>query len=200
MQTYSINVNVAVGIVLELQRLNQLWYLILSAQKLQLLDTIMRYINLSQCAHCFVFFLLAQNFCSTFCVVRGRSRLNGVFHSVVQVKGQGIYAFVTLLEGVEYSDELRRSLIFAVRKQVLADGQNGLFLADTQKLIWTECLGFPAFLDLSILVYLSTTWVLNREILKSEILDTISNPLNLKIEFDESLAEVERPCSTKHLI
>lgn len=86
------------------------------------------------------------------------------------MKGQGIYAFVTLLEGVEYSDELRRSLIIAVRKQVLADGQNGLFLADTQKLIWTECLGFPAFLDLSILVYLSTTWVLNREILKSEYL------------------------------
>lgn len=103
------------------------------------------------------------------------------------MKGQGIYAFVTLLEGVEYSDELRRSLIIAVRKQVLADGQNGLFLADTQKLIWTECLGFPAFLDLSILVYSSTIWVLNREILKSEYLillyevdRSISNPLNLE--------------------
>lgn len=56
MQTYSINVNVAVGIVLELQRLNQLWYLILSAQKLQLLDTIMRYINLDLSALTVLYF------------------------------------------------------------------------------------------------------------------------------------------------
>jgi acetyl-CoA synthetase len=35
-----------------------------------------------------------------------------------EVKGQGIYAFVTLLEGVEYSDDLRRSLIVTVRKQI----------------------------------------------------------------------------------
>lgn len=35
-----------------------------------------------------------------------------------KVKGQGIYAFVTLAEGVPYSEELRKSLILAVRKQV----------------------------------------------------------------------------------
>lgn len=187
MQTYSINVNVAVGIVLELQRLNQLWYLILSAQKLQLLDTIMRYISLDLSALTVYFYLLAQNFCSTFCVVWSGSRLNGVFHLAVQVKGQGIYAFVTLLEGVEYSDELRRSLIVTVRKQVLADGQNGIFLSDTHKLIWKEYLSYPAFLDLSILVYSSTIWVLNREILKSEYLillyevdRSVSNSLNLE--------------------
>lgn len=36
----------------------------------------------------------------------------------VQVKGQGIYAFVTLVEGVPYSDDLRKSLIMTVRSQV----------------------------------------------------------------------------------
>lgn len=70
------------------------------------------------------------------------------------------------------------------------------------------------FLDLSILVHLSTTRVLNRGILKSEYLillyevgHSISNSLNLKIEFDyqntdlyESSAEVEPPCYTKHLV
>lgn len=35
-----------------------------------------------------------------------------------QVKGQGIYAFVTLVEGVPYSEELRKSLILNVRNQV----------------------------------------------------------------------------------
>lgn len=35
-----------------------------------------------------------------------------------QVKGQGIYAFVTLVDGVPYSEELRKSLILAVRNQV----------------------------------------------------------------------------------
>ncbi|KAK1369809.1 Acetate--CoA ligase [Heracleum sosnowskyi] len=39
----------------------------------------------------------------------------GVEH---EVKGQGIYAFVTLAEGVPYSEELRKSLILAVRKQI----------------------------------------------------------------------------------
>ncbi|KAK3009100.1 hypothetical protein RJ639_015260 [Escallonia herrerae] len=38
----------------------------------------------------------------------------GVEH---EVKGQGIYAFVTLVEGVPYSEELRRSLVLAVRNQ-----------------------------------------------------------------------------------
>lgn len=37
---------------------------------------------------------------------------------VFQVKGQGIYAFVTLVEGAGYSEELRKSLILTVRKQV----------------------------------------------------------------------------------
>ncbi|PIA40701.1 hypothetical protein AQUCO_02400044v1 [Aquilegia coerulea] len=39
----------------------------------------------------------------------------GVEH---EVKGQGIYAFVTLVEGVPYSEELRKELIVAVRKQI----------------------------------------------------------------------------------
>ncbi|KAL6508121.1 Acetyl-coenzyme A synthetase, cytoplasmic [Orobanche hederae] len=39
----------------------------------------------------------------------------GVEH---EVKGQGIYAFVTLVEGVPYSDDLRRGLILTVRKQI----------------------------------------------------------------------------------
>ncbi|KAL1539933.1 Acetyl-coenzyme A synthetase, cytoplasmic, variant 2 [Salvia divinorum] len=39
----------------------------------------------------------------------------GVEH---EVKGQGIYAFVTLVEGVPYSDDLRKSLIMNVRKQI----------------------------------------------------------------------------------
>uniref|UniRef100_A0A7N1A8B3 acetate--CoA ligase n=1 Tax=Kalanchoe fedtschenkoi TaxID=63787 RepID=A0A7N1A8B3_KALFE len=39
----------------------------------------------------------------------------GVEH---EVKGQGIYAFVTLVEGVPYSEELRKSLVTAVRSQI----------------------------------------------------------------------------------
>ncbi|KAH9627155.1 hypothetical protein KSS87_018395 [Heliosperma pusillum] len=39
----------------------------------------------------------------------------GVEH---EVKGQGIYAFVTLVEGVPYSEELRKSLVLAVRQQI----------------------------------------------------------------------------------
>ncbi|XP_026385761.1 acetyl-coenzyme A synthetase, chloroplastic/glyoxysomal-like [Papaver somniferum] len=39
----------------------------------------------------------------------------GVEH---EVKGQGIYAFVTLVEGVPYSEELKKSLTLAVRKQI----------------------------------------------------------------------------------
>ncbi|KAJ4835913.1 hypothetical protein Tsubulata_041693 [Turnera subulata] len=39
----------------------------------------------------------------------------GVEH---EVKGQGIYAFVTLVEGVPYSEELRKSLIVTVRQQI----------------------------------------------------------------------------------
>ncbi|KAI4348418.1 hypothetical protein L6164_009144 [Bauhinia variegata] len=35
-----------------------------------------------------------------------------------EVKGQGIYAFVTLVDGVPYSEELRKSLILAVRNQI----------------------------------------------------------------------------------
>ncbi|CAM0904794.1 unnamed protein product [Alopecurus aequalis] len=35
-----------------------------------------------------------------------------------EVKGQGIYAFVTLVDGVPYSDDLRKSLIMAVRSQI----------------------------------------------------------------------------------
>ncbi|GJM85130.1 hypothetical protein PR202_ga01554 [Eleusine coracana subsp. coracana] len=39
----------------------------------------------------------------------------GVEH---EVKGQGIYAFVTLVDGVPYSEELRKSLIMTVRNQI----------------------------------------------------------------------------------
>ncbi|KAL0742183.1 hypothetical protein Bca4012_083696 [Brassica carinata] len=39
----------------------------------------------------------------------------GVEH---EVKGQSIYAFVTLVEGVPYSEELRKSLILMVRNQI----------------------------------------------------------------------------------
>ncbi|CAK7348158.1 unnamed protein product [Dovyalis caffra] len=39
----------------------------------------------------------------------------GVEH---EVKGQGIYAFITLVEGEPYSEELRKSLILTVRKQI----------------------------------------------------------------------------------
>ncbi|KAG6544247.1 hypothetical protein Mapa_014350 [Marchantia paleacea] len=35
-----------------------------------------------------------------------------------EVKGQGIYAFVTLVEGVEYEDKLRKDLIAKVRSQI----------------------------------------------------------------------------------
>ncbi|CAM8894227.1 unnamed protein product [Rhodiola kirilowii] len=35
-----------------------------------------------------------------------------------EVKGQGIYAFVTLVDGVPYSEELRKSLVTAVRSQI----------------------------------------------------------------------------------
>ncbi|KAG6383380.1 hypothetical protein SASPL_156864 [Salvia splendens] len=54
----------------------------------------------------------------------------GVEH---EVKGQGIYAFVTLVEGVPYSDDLRKSLIMTVRQQdvesywsLCSSGQNPL--------------------------------------------------------------------------
>lgn len=39
----------------------------------------------------------------------------GVDH---EVKGQSIYAFVTLVDGVPYSNEVRKSLILAVRSQI----------------------------------------------------------------------------------
>ncbi|KAK4747707.1 hypothetical protein SAY87_014293 [Trapa incisa] len=39
----------------------------------------------------------------------------GVEH---EVKGQGIYAFVTPVEGTDYSEELRKTLILRVRKQI----------------------------------------------------------------------------------
>ncbi|VFQ81021.1 unnamed protein product [Cuscuta campestris] len=39
----------------------------------------------------------------------------GVEH---EVKGQGIYAFVTLVDGVPYSEELKKELVLTVRKQI----------------------------------------------------------------------------------
>ncbi|CAH9132549.1 unnamed protein product [Cuscuta epithymum] len=35
-----------------------------------------------------------------------------------EVKGQGIYSFVTLVDGVPYSEELRKELVLTVRKQI----------------------------------------------------------------------------------
>ncbi|KQJ82427.1 acetyl-coenzyme A synthetase, chloroplastic/glyoxysomal [Brachypodium distachyon] len=35
-----------------------------------------------------------------------------------EVKGQGIYAFVTLVDGIPYSDDLRKSLVMTVRSQI----------------------------------------------------------------------------------
>ncbi|KAG8501880.1 hypothetical protein CXB51_004722 [Gossypium anomalum] len=55
----------------------------------------------------------------------------GVEH---EVKGQGIYAFVTLVEGVPYSEELRKSLILTVRNQI------GAF-AEPDKIHWAP--GLP---------------------------------------------------------
>lgn len=34
------------------------------------------------------------------------------------IKGQGIYAYVTLMEGVEYSEDIRKDLIKAVRNTI----------------------------------------------------------------------------------
>uniref|UniRef100_K3Y5J6 Acetate--CoA ligase n=1 Tax=Setaria italica TaxID=4555 RepID=K3Y5J6_SETIT len=51
-----------------------------------------------------------------------------------EVKGQGIYAFVTLVDGVAYSDDLRKSLIMTVR------GQIGAFAAP-DKIHWAP--GLP---------------------------------------------------------
>ncbi|KAK6928615.1 Acetyl-coenzyme A synthetase, N-terminal domain [Dillenia turbinata] len=55
----------------------------------------------------------------------------GVEH---EVKGQGIYAFVTLVEGVPYSEDVRKSLILAVRNQI------GAFAAP-EKIHWAP--GLP---------------------------------------------------------
>ncbi|KAA3478405.1 acetyl-coenzyme A synthetase, chloroplastic/glyoxysomal-like [Gossypium australe] len=54
----------------------------------------------------------------------------GVEH---QVKGQGIYAFVTPVEGISYSEELRKSLILTVRTQI------GAFAAP-DKIHWAPAL------------------------------------------------------------
>jgi len=35
-----------------------------------------------------------------------------------EIKGQGIYAYVTLMQGVEYVDELKRELVLWVRKEI----------------------------------------------------------------------------------
>ena len=35
-----------------------------------------------------------------------------------QIKGQGIYAYVTLMSGREYTDELKKELILHVRKEI----------------------------------------------------------------------------------
>ncbi|KAL2552652.1 Acetyl-coenzyme A synthetase [Forsythia ovata] len=55
----------------------------------------------------------------------------GVEH---EVKGQGIYAFVTLVEGVQYSEDLRKNLVSTVRKQI------GAFAAP-EKIHWAP--GLP---------------------------------------------------------
>jgi len=35
-----------------------------------------------------------------------------------QIKGQGIYAYVTLVKGQEYTDELKKALVGHVRKEI----------------------------------------------------------------------------------
>ena len=35
-----------------------------------------------------------------------------------EIKGQGIYAYVTLITGMEYTDELRKELVMHVRKEI----------------------------------------------------------------------------------
>ncbi|MHC4987071.1 MAG: AMP-binding enzyme, partial [Planctomycetota bacterium] len=35
-----------------------------------------------------------------------------------EIKGQGLYAYVTLVDGVEESDELKKELIMHVRKEI----------------------------------------------------------------------------------
>ncbi|XP_074563790.1 acetyl-coenzyme A synthetase, chloroplastic/glyoxysomal-like [Curcuma longa] len=50
-----------------------------------------------------------------------------------EIKGQGIYAFVTLVEGVPFSEELRKSLILTVRNQI------GAFAAP-DKIHWAPAL------------------------------------------------------------
>lgn len=57
-----------------------------------------------------------------FCTLSPSSTKNQVLNQQCpfQVKGQGIYAFVTLVDGVPYSDELRKSLVMTVRSQVFS--------------------------------------------------------------------------------
>ncbi|KAG6479711.1 hypothetical protein ZIOFF_063181 [Zingiber officinale] len=50
-----------------------------------------------------------------------------------EIKGQGIYAFVTLVEGVPFSEEIRKSLILSVRNQI------GAFAAP-DKIHWAPAL------------------------------------------------------------
>jgi acetyl-CoA synthetase len=53
------------------------------------------------------------------------------------IKGQGIYAYVTLMEGAEYSEDLRRELINQVR------GIIGAFAAP-DVIHWVSCLDTKA--------------------------------------------------------
>ena len=41
------------------------------------------------------------------------------------IKGQALYAFVTLIDGVEPSDELKKELVLHVRKEIGADRRAG---------------------------------------------------------------------------
>ncbi|PPS13477.1 hypothetical protein GOBAR_AA07103 [Gossypium barbadense] len=59
--------------------------------------------------------------------------LTGRVDDVINVKGQGIYAFVTPVEGISYSEELRKSLILTVRTQI------GAFAAP-DKIHWAPAL------------------------------------------------------------
>ncbi|RWV99659.1 hypothetical protein GW17_00037425 [Ensete ventricosum] len=61
----------------------------------------------------------------------------GVEH---EIKGQSIYAFVSLVEGVSYSEGIRKSLILAVRNQVWIPLQIGAFAAP-DKIHWAP--GLP---------------------------------------------------------
>lgn len=111
-----------VGTALAQQRLNRLLFLIPNALRLPSWDSITRYIPVY--SYILIIYLHRTKlffFCDFTKVFLHKLTTFGalIMGLLMQVKGQGIYAFVTLLEDVEYSNELRRALINSVRTQVM---------------------------------------------------------------------------------